>query len=108
MKISVNLSSENGVTVALSGEFDAAGCKAIREELEASVPLSCDNTLSLDLKDVTFLDSSGIGAIVYLFKRVSVVNGTLKVINVDGQPRELMTLLRVNEAIPVVWLNEAC
>ncbi len=107
MKISIDLSSKNEVSVALNGEFDAAGCKAVRDELEKSVELCNQNTFYLDLKDVSFIDSSGIGAIVFLYKRVNASNGKLKVVNVGGQPKELMNLLRVPEAIPVSWVEPA-
>ena len=92
--------SEN-YKVNLSGEFDALGCKEIREQLEGVVDRCGERTLALDLKDVSFIDSSGVGAIVFLFKRLRAVKGYLTLVNVQGQPLELLTLLRVDEAIPV-------
>lgn len=101
MQISIKLSSNHDVLVTLSGEFDAHGCQEIREELECAAKQCGGGTLYLDLADVSFLDSSGIGATVFLFKRVRAVSGTLHLLNVRGQPLELMSLLRVGEAIPL-------
>ena len=98
----------DGYTVQLSGEFDACGCKEIRESLE-SIVSECPEgrPLFLDLQDVTFIDSSGVGAIVFLFKRIQAINGFLKILKVHGQPQELLSLLRVHEAIPVEWLDDS-
>lgn len=101
MQISINLSSNHDVTVTLTGEFDAHGCQAVREDLECAAKQCGGGTLYLDLANVSFLDSSGIGAIVFLFKRVRAVEGKLHILNVRGQPLELMLLLRVGEAIPL-------
>ncbi len=101
MQITVDLDSNRDVRVTLCGEFDAMGCKLVREDLESAARQCASGTLHLDLYDVTFIDSSGIGAIVYLFKRVRAVEGKLNIVNVRGQALELISLLRVDEAIPV-------
>jgi len=36
-----------------------------------------------------------------MYKRVKAGNRTLKLVEVDGQPRELIELLRIDSAIPV-------
>ena len=43
----------------------------------------------LDLAGVKYIDSSGIGAIVSLFKRVRLVQGDVKLASLNGQPREI-------------------
>ncbi len=101
MQITVELDSNRDVRVTLCGEFDAVGCKVVREDLESAARQCANGTLYLDLLDVTFIDSSGIGAIVYLFKRIRAVEGKLQIVNVRGQALELISLLRVDEAIPV-------
>lgn len=106
MQISINLSSNHDVIVALSGEFDAHGCQEIRDELESAAKQCRGGTLYLDLADVNFLDSSGVGAVVFLFKRVRAVGGSLHILNVRGQPLELMSLLRVGEAIPLTEFSD--
>lgn len=106
MKISVSHKQDNNLELSLEGEFDAQGCKNIREKLE-DITSECEGkTLFVNLKNVHFIDSSGIGAIVFMYKRVQAVDGKLHITHVNGQPQELMTLLRVHEAIPVSWEND--
>ncbi|WP_370978447.1 STAS domain-containing protein [Agaribacterium sp. ZY112] len=96
-------SAQRYVHIKLSGEFDAGGCKEIRKELEQLVSDHVGKELELDLSQVSFIDSSGIGAIVFLYKRMLENNGGVKLKNVHGQPKELITLLRVDKAIHVEW-----
>lgn len=85
----------------LSGEMDALGCTQIRSELEQIADTENSDNVALDLSQVSFLDSSGIGLIVFLFKRLKAQSRTLKIIGVQGQPQELIKLLRIDSAIPV-------
>ncbi|MEE8378813.1 MAG: STAS domain-containing protein, partial [Gammaproteobacteria bacterium] len=94
------------LTVKLSGEMDAFGCTKIRTELE-QLANSKEHNLLLDLSLVTFLDSSGIGLIVFLFKRLKARERSLEMIGVQGQPQELIELLRINSVIPVSLYSES-
>lgn len=85
----------------LQGEMDALGCTKIRSELEQIAETKNSNNVALDLSDVSFLDSSGVGLIVFLFKRLKAQSRTLKIIGVQGQPQELIKLLRIDSAISV-------
>jgi anti-anti-sigma factor len=100
MKIE-SINAPNGdLIVEFTGEMDALGCTEVRPELEKIVQTKNPN-IFLDLKEVSFLDSSGIGAIVFLFKRLNAQQRKLAIVGVQGQPEELMQLLRIDIAIPV-------
>lgn len=93
---------QNGtLMLKLAGEMDAAGCALVRDDLEEIVSSAPQQGLVLDISAVTFLDSSGIGMIVFLFKRLKADGRSFRIVNVGGQPRELMQLLRIEKAIPV-------
>lgn len=100
MNIELLNTLDNELTVKLRGEMDAQGCAKIRSELE-NICLKTQPQITLDIKQVSFIDSSGIGAIVFLFKRLKQQNRSMKIIGVQGQPQQLMTLLRIDAAIPL-------
>ena len=86
--------------IRLCGEMDAPGCAKIRPVLE-QISHTENINIVLELSQISFLDSSGIGAIVFLYKRLKARGRTLVIVGVQGQPQELMKLLRIDSAIPV-------
>lgn len=95
----VNSTNKN-LLILLTGEMDANGCSEIRPDLEA-ITQQLQSHIVLDLSGISFIDSSGIGAIVFLFKRLKEQQRSMGIIGVQGQPQELMTLLRIGSAIPL-------
>jgi anti-anti-sigma factor len=89
--------------IMITGEMDAGGCSAsqIADDLENLLTPETEQHISLDIGNVTFLDSSGIGIIVFLFKRLKSSGGSLEIINANGQPKDLINLLRVDNVISV-------
>ncbi len=101
MNIEYLNADNNAIHIKLTGEMDAHGCSQIGNELERIIDATIVQHISLDINDVTFLDSSGVGVIVFLFKRLKSSGGSLEINNVNGQPKELIKLLRVASVIPV-------
>jgi anti-anti-sigma factor len=101
MKVELRQFDDAELLLLLSGDFDAAGASAIRTEMEQIAVQPGPANVVLDIGDVTFIDSSGIGAIVFLFKRLRAQNRQLRISSATGQPAELLALLRVHKAIPI-------
>lgn len=107
MKLQIKNSTNTKIKCELIGEFDAVGCREIRNTLEALLDDHGDKEIEFDLENVSFMDSSGIGALVFLLKRLRTQGGAIRLVNVSGQPKELIILLRVDQAIPVTWASNA-
>ncbi|MCP4320908.1 MAG: STAS domain-containing protein [Alteromonadales bacterium] len=90
--------TNDNLMIKLSGEMDAQGCCKIRPDLE-QITLQQQPHIIIDINQVSFIDSSGIGAIVFLFKRLKEQKRSMEIIGVKGQPKELMQLLRMDSAI---------
>jgi anti-anti-sigma factor len=101
MKIEYSNTASGDIIVKLHGEMDALGCTHIRPELEEITNSDDINNVILDLGQVSFLDSSGVGVIVFLFKRLKTNGRKLEIIEAHDQPQELMELLRIDTVIPV-------
>ena len=98
--------SANDLVISFAGEFDAVGTADVRPTLEEIAAMTDEPHVVLDLSGVTFMDSSGIGAIVFLFKRLRADGRSLALVGVYGQTRQLIELLRVDKALPVSFLAE--
>jgi anti-anti-sigma factor len=80
-------------TVEIETDMDAAGMAEIKpmfEDLANSAEDVC-----LDLRGVQFLDSSGVGGIVFLFKRLRERSLNVTLASVKGQPLRLLRQLRL-------------
>jgi anti-anti-sigma factor len=100
MNITMQELNNGHLLIILNGEMDALGCSKIRPDLE-QVSQQEQPHIIIDINHINFIDSSGIGAIVFLFKRLKEQNRSMEIIGVQGQPQELMTLLRIASAIPL-------
>ena len=96
MKSSTSL-FHDALVISISGELDALAVKKLEPIMEP-LPGAYKNVL-LDLREISFIDSTGIGAIVFIFKRLQGHDATLRLICGDGQPRDLLSLLRIDRTI---------
>lgn len=70
------------MTVRLSGEVDQHTAKAMRGEIDRRIRTQTPRSLKLDLKDVSFMDSAGIGLILGRYKLMSEAGGRVELCNV--------------------------
>ena len=86
--------------VLCSGRLDSNTCGALHAEVKALIPGS--RRIVLDLTDVTFMDSMGLGTIAGLYVSSKKSGGRLEVINLTPRVRELFSMTRL------LSLFEAC
>jgi anti-sigma B factor antagonist len=91
---------EGSVLVRLSGEIDLAAVEAIETELlplEKRFP-----TVILDLRGVTFLDSTGLRAIVSADARARKNGSELKIVRGPEQVQKILYLSGLDKILPLV------
>jgi len=94
-------------TLAISGNLDSLTVPEIRPVIEKIVN-SGATKVALEISALEVVDSSGIGAMVSLFKRLRSIGGDVKIVGVQGQPREILRLLGLERAFDIVaTLDEA-
>lgn len=81
----------------IEGDFDAAAARELRPRIETLATTGGDVTI--DLSAVDFIDSSGVGALVFLHKRLIGAGQRLRVTGLQGQPLELLTYLRLADQL---------
>lgn len=92
-------------TFHITGYFDAETVTVLERDLTNLIEEG-RGRLVLDLSTVDFIDSSGIGSIVFLFKRLRVQNRDLILRGVHGQPARLLKSLKVDQAIQTEFSEE--
>ena len=96
---------EDSVLACLSGEIDHHSAKEIMQALAAKVELYLPLVCSLDYKDVTFMDSSGIAILIFMLRRMRELQGELRLCNVAAQPLKVMRAAGVNRLLNI---KEVC
>jgi anti-sigma B factor antagonist len=86
--------------VTVHGEIDVATSPTLRERL---IDLVNDGAtrLVLDLEAVDFLDSTGLGTIVSLLKRVRTHGGDLRLVCTEARIRRLFQITGLDKAVPL-------
>ncbi|WP_372765771.1 STAS domain-containing protein [Pseudoalteromonas sp.] len=92
---------DNTLTIELPHDFSGLNVDKYREHFECFAATQHD-AIVLDFSNTEFIDSSGIGAMVFLFKRIEKRGISMMVMDVTGQPEKLMKLLRVDSTIPFI------
>ena len=101
MELETKQFENSELLLLLHGDFDAQGTQEIRQSLKNVVDNPEPKSIVLDIGGVSFIDSSGVGAIVFLFKQLKVQGRKMRITAANGQPAELLQMLRVNKAIPI-------
>ena len=89
VKITVN---GDVVTACLDGEIDHHSAGVMRNEIDAAVEKNTPAMLILDFRDVSFMDSSGIGLVMGRYKLLKPYGAELHVTNTSPQIGKVMKL----------------
>lgn len=97
MKINTSL-KQGALIVRLEGELDMHVADEFRQIVDQELENSRVKNMLLNLSNVTFIDSSGLGVILGRYKKISILGG--KVLVTDIQPQvqrifELSGLLKI-------------
>lgn len=97
-----------GYTVLVgAGRLNMVGAPKLREAV-AEVVNSGSNRVVLDLSEVVFMDSSGLGALIGCLKVARQAGGDLRIANVGQQVRMVLELTSMNRVLtPYDTVEEA-
>ena len=80
-------------TIRIEGALDAARIEATRRMLDDYAAEESD--LIIDMAECDFLDSSGVGAVVFVYKRKLARGYVVRMVNLAGQPQSLLRHLGI-------------
>jgi anti-sigma B factor antagonist len=94
--------TDNGdeTTLEIEGTLDAVTAPDLRGIVDQLVN-ERRKGVTLELSNLRLIDSSGVGVIVSLFKRIRANGGQVKIVGLRDQPRAIFRLLRLDRVFPV-------
>ena len=84
---------EESITVRCTGKLVAATTGALQSEIRELLPRS--KRIVLDLTDLGYMDSSGLGSIIGLYVSAKSAGSKLEVINLSQRVRHLFSITNV-------------
>jgi anti-sigma B factor antagonist len=96
-----NVRQSNAVTIVdIGGRFDAASAAAVRDRLHQLIEEG-HSRLVLNLSQMEFIDSAGLGALVSCLRRAAADGGDLRLAEVPAFCRSIFELTRLTRVFSV-------
>jgi anti-sigma B factor antagonist len=89
------------VRLALTGELDIAGAARVEQELER-IEREAPTTLVLDLRELVFMDSTGLRVIVAADERAREQSRRLVVVRGSETVQRIIEMTRLHERLEIV------
>ncbi|NJK42134.1 MAG: STAS domain-containing protein [Acaryochloridaceae cyanobacterium SU_2_1] len=90
----------NYVTIKPSGLLDKSSTNDIRQDVSDEIAEGAEAIL-LDFQEVSFMNSSGIGALVALLKEVKAKQKTLAICSLNAQISMIFELTKMNDLFAI-------
>jgi anti-sigma B factor antagonist len=98
MTFSISTTDAGVTRLAIEGELDAVTVSDLRGDIEKLLARR-PSRVEVDLSMLRMLDSSGVGALVSLYKRVRAQGGDVVVMGLRDQPLAIFRLLRLDRVM---------
>jgi anti-sigma B factor antagonist len=98
---------EGWLLLDLEGNLDAATATTLKPEVVA-IEQAKQLKVVVDLSKLTLIDSTGVGVLISLFKRLRALEGQVFFAGLNSQPKEIFRLLRLDRSLDLFpSVNEA-
>lgn len=99
--IEISTRDREGVKILdLSGKLTVGGASDLREKVSAETAAGSLQQL-LNLKDVEYIDSTGLGTMVICYMAVQKAGGSLKLVNLNRRNLELVLLTKLSTVFQI-------
>ena len=98
LKLRETTTGTDGCTLTVGGELDIATANQFRTAISTLLGTGC-REIVVDLGDTSFLDSSGLGALVWAAHRLRSAGGELTVTNPDVQVARILRVTGVERIL---------
>ena len=94
------LRSDNETTLTIRGSLDINTAPALADEIDRIVAAK-PGKVAVDLASLDLIDSSGVAALVKLYKGIRSGGGAIKISGVRDQPLAIFKLLRMDKVFNI-------
>jgi anti-sigma B factor antagonist len=91
----------NEIKISIPSNFAVEEAADLREKL-MELTNKGNNNFVLNFSNCTFIDSTGLGVLVSIFKKVMETNGNFKIENVDENVMKVFKLTRLDKVFHII------
>jgi stage II sporulation protein AA (anti-sigma F factor antagonist) len=91
----------NTLVARIKGELDMLVAEKLRREIDNKLDNREINTLVINLDQVTFIDSSGLGVLIGRYKKISGSNGNMYIVGARPSVEKILFFSGINKLIPM-------
>lgn len=95
-------SSEDSLVVKLDGELDHHSAAEIRADLDRMIAQNKPKTMILELSDIDFMDSSGLGLVLGRYRRLSDIGSKMLIKNPGARTEKILCMAGVDKLIKII------
>lgn len=99
MKIKYKLIEDIHI-LSLSGALDSSSANELKTNVSQIIKMK-EPYVVIDLEEVEFIDSSGLGSLVSSYRNINQVGGDVKLASPSPQARELLELTRMDKLFDI-------
>lgn len=101
-RLTIDVTNHDGAEiVTLSGRLDATAANDVRSAIASRALHGCRDIV-VDMKGVSFVDSSGFGAIVAALVRVQEYSARLRLLGMQPSVRKCFEMVKLNQVFEIV------
>ncbi len=101
MPIRVSQDKPNALTVHIHGDIDHHGARGLMLALDREVTVRDPGEVTVDMGEVSFMDSSGIAVLLRCWRRLEETGGTMLVRHIPPQAKKVFTAAGLDKIIPM-------
>jgi anti-sigma B factor antagonist len=98
MTFTISTADDGTARLSMEGELDAVSVSELRADMEKLLARQ-PSRIDVDLSRLRMVDSSGVGALVSLYKRSRAQGGTVVVTGLRDQPLAIFRLLKLDRGL---------
>ena len=91
----------NALTVTLQGDIDHHSARSMMLSLDREVTTRNPSSLTVDMSQVSFMDSSGIAVLLRCLRRMEETGGQMRVRSVPPQAQKVFSAAGLDRLIPM-------
>ena len=95
-------SSEGNLVVKLDGEIDHHSVSEIREGIDRMIAETKPKNLVLELSEIDFMDSSGLGLVLGRYRRLTEIGSTMYIKNPGERTEKILCMAGVDKLIKII------